>query len=185
MDKNSKGGRYLPPFFIFALMNTIIYFLKYTCYYLTATNKYGVHSPFVFQLVTEVIQSKKIYYNRKKKHTALISRLLSHFKPKSIVEIGSYKLFKKSMIYHQNFQKINRDLIDFIYVQKATKETLNNALKYMHNDSVLVINNIHKANEEWKFLQNHPKVNVSINLFCLGLIFLREQQKEQHFTIRF
>ena len=89
------------------------------------------------------------------------------------------------MIYHQNFQKINRDLIDFIYVQKATKETLNNALKYMHNDSVLVINNIHKANEEWKFLQNHPKVNVSINLFCLGLIFLREQQKEQHFTIRF
>ena len=49
------------------------------------------------------------------------------------------------MIYHQNFQKINRDLIDFIYVKKATKETLNNALKYMHNDSVLVINNIHQS----------------------------------------
>ena len=56
------------------------------------------------------------------------------------------------MIYHQDFSKIKRDLIDFIYVQKATKETLNNALKYMHNDSVLVINNIHQANEEWKFL---------------------------------
>ena len=166
-------------------MKSLIYFLKYFCYYLTATNKYGVHSPFVFQLVTEVIQTKKIYYNRSKKHIALISRLLSHFKPKSIVEIGSYNLFKKSMIYHQDFPKINRDLIDFIYVQKATKETLNNALKYMHNDSVLVINNIHQANEEWKFLQNHSKVNVSINLFCFGLIFLREQQKEQHFTIRF
>ena len=75
------------------------------------------------------------------------------------------------MIYYKDFQNIKGDLIDFIYVQKATKETLNNALKYMHNDSVLVINNIHKANEEWKFLQNHPKVNVSINLFCLGLIF--------------
>ena len=55
----------------------------------------------------------------------------------------------------------------------------------MHNDSVLVINNIHQTKEEWKFLQNHSKVNVSINLFYIGLIFLREQQKEQHFTIRF
>ena len=166
-------------------MKNLICFLQYFFYYLTATNKYGVHSPFVFQLVTEVLQTKKTYYNRSKKHIALISRLLSHFKPKSIVEIGSNKLSNKSTIYHQGFQNINRDLIDFIYIQKATKETLNNALKYMHNDSVLVINNIHQANEEWKFLQNQPKVNVSINLFCFGLIFLREQQKEQHFTIRF
>ena len=77
-------------------MNTLYDFLKYVSYYLTATNKYGVHSPFVFKLVTEVIQTKKNYYNRNKKHIALISRLLSHFEPKSIVEIGSCKLFKKS-----------------------------------------------------------------------------------------
>ena len=166
-------------------MNTIIYFSQYAYYYLTATNKHGVHSPFVFQLVTEVIRTKKIYYNRGKKHIALISRILSHFKPKSIVEIGSCELFKKSMIYYQGFQNTNRDLVDFIYIQKATKETLNRALKYMHNDSVLVINNLHQTKAEWKFLQNHPKVNVTINLFYFGLIFLREQQKEQHFTIRF
>ena len=166
-------------------MNTIIYFSQYAYYYLTATNKHGVHSPFVFQLVTEVIRTKKIYYNRGKKHIALISRILSHFKPKSIVEIGSYNLSNKSMIYHQNFQNVNRELIDFIYIKKATTETLNFALKYMHNNSVLVINNIHQRKQEWKCLQKHPKVNVSINLFCLGLIFLREQQNEQHFTIRF
>lgn len=185
MDKKSKGGRCLPPFFIFALMNNIIYFLKYICYYLTATNKHGVHSPFVFQLLTEVMQTKKLYYNVSKKHSALISRLLSHFNPKSIIEIGSHNLSEKSMIYHHDFQNIKRGLIDFIYIQKSTTETLNKALKHMHNDSVLVLNNIHQTNKEWKFLQNHSKVNVSINLFYIGLIFLREQQKEQHFTIRF
>ena len=89
------------------------------------------------------------------------------------------------MKYHQDFQNIKKSLIDFIYVQKSTKENLNNALKYMHNDSILVVNNIHKSKEEWQFLQNHPKVNVSINLFEIGLIFFRQQQEEQHFTIRF
>ena len=166
-------------------MNNLLYFLQYICYYLTATNKHGVHSPFVFQLLTEVIQTKRFYYNGNKKNSALISRLLSHFKPKKIVEIGSHFLYEKSIIYHQSFQNIKSDLIDFIYIQKSTTDTLKKALKYMHNDSVLVLNNIHQTKEEWKFLLNHSKVNVSINLFYIGLVFLRDQQEEQHFTIRF
>ena len=166
-------------------MNTLIYFLQYICYYLTATNKHGIHSPFVFHLLTEVIQTKIFYYGRSNKHSALTSRLLSHFKPKNIVEIGSYNISQKSIIYYQDFQNIKENLIDFIYVQKATTETLNKALKYMHNDSVLMLNNIHQTKEEWKILKSHSKVNVSINLFYIGLIFIREQQEEQHFTIRF
>ena len=166
-------------------MNTLKYFLKYIYYYLTATNKHGIHSPFVFKLYTKAIQTKKFYYNRSKKNSELISRLFSHFEPKIVVEIGSHRLSKTSMKYHQDFQNIKKPLIDFIYIQKSTKENLNNALKYMHNESVLVINNIHQSKEEWQFLQNHSKVNVSINLFEIGLIFFREQQEEQHFTIRF
>ena len=166
-------------------MKTLKYFLKYIYYYFTATNRYGIHSPFVFQLYTKVIETKNFCYNRSKKNSALISRLFSHFEPKTVVEIGSHKFSKKSMKYHQDFQNIKKSLIDFIYVQKSTKENLNNALKYMHNDSILVVNNIHKSKEEWQFLQNHSKVNVSINLFEIGLIFFRQQQEEQHFTIRF
>tara|TARA_B100000900_G_C20602260_1_gene726150 strand:+ start:2581 stop:3141 length:561 start_codon:yes stop_codon:yes gene_type:complete len=183
--KNSKGGRYLPPFFIFALMNYLIFFSQYIYYYLTSTTKHGVHSPFVFKLLEEAIQTKKFYYNGSKKNSALISRLLSHFNPKSIIEIGSHNLSEKSMIYHNYFPNIKNSLIDLIYIHKSNTETLKKALKYMHNNSVLVLNNIHQTKEEWKFIQNHSKVNVSINLFYIGLIFLREEQEEQHFTIRF
>ena len=115
----------------------------------------------------------------------MIFRLLSHFKPKSIVEIGSHDLSEKSIIYHHDLQNIKEDLIDFIYIQKATMKTLNKALKYIHNDSVLLLNNIHETKRNWQYIQRHPKVSVSINLFYIGLIFLREQQEEQHFTIRF
>ena len=89
------------------------------------------------------------------------------------------------MTYHQDFKNLKKNLTDFIFIHKSTKENLKNALKYMHNDSVLVINDIHQSKEQWQFLQNHSKVNLSINLFEIGLIFFREQQEEQHFTIRF
>ncbi len=167
-------------------MKNLIYFLQYIFYCFTARNKYKVHSPFVFQLLIEVIQTKKsFYYNRNKKNSALICRLLSHFKPKTIVEIGTHELSKKSIIFYDDFQNIKGSSIDFIYIQKATIATLKKALEYMHNDSVLVLKNIHQTKEEWSFLKNHSKVNVSINLFHIGLIFLREQQEEEHFTIRF
>ena len=129
--------------------------------------------------------NKSFFLNRNKKNSTLIYRLLSHFKPQSILEIGNNKLSEKSIVYYHDFHEIKKELIDFIYIEKSTNEFLNKALKYMHNNSVLVINNIHQTKQDWKFLQNHSKVNVSINLFYIGLVFFREQQKEQHFTIRF
>ena len=167
-------------------MNILSYFLRFIFYYLISKTKHGVHSPFVFKLLTQAIQTKKsFYFNRNKKNRALIFRLLLHFEPKSILEIGNKRLSKKSIIYYHDFQNIKKELIDFIYIEKSTMELLKKALKYMHNDSVLVLNNIHRNKEEWNFLQVHSKVNVSINLFYIGLVFLREQQEEEHFTIRF
>ena len=55
----------------------------------------------------------------------------------------------------------------------------------MHNDSVLVLNNLYKTKENWQKLKDHSQVRVSINLFQLGIIFMREEQEKQHFTIRF
>ena len=152
---------------------------------ITANSKHGVHSPFVFQLANEVIQTRIKYYTKKQKNKALVNQIISHFKPKSIIEIGSYNLFKKSTIYFNDFKNLNLNYVDFIFIQKATTKILCKSLKYMHNDSVLLLNNIHQTKEEWKHLQNHSKVNVSINLFYIGLVFFREQQDEEHFTIRF
>ena len=168
------------------MMNILSYVFRYIFYYLISKNKYGVHSPFVFQLLIHAIQSKKVFYlNRNKKNRELIFRLLSHLKPKSILEIGNDELCKKSIIYYQDFQNVKNELIDFIYIQKSNEELLKKAIKYMHNESILVLNNIHQNKQEWNLLKNHSKVNVSINLFHIGLVFLRKQQEEEHFTIRF
>ena len=167
-------------------MNSLFNSLTYIRYYLLAKNKHGIHSPFVYQLLTEVIKPKKrVYFNREKNTRQLIKRLVTHFQPNSIAEIGIQNLSKHSKNYTSDFQNIKTKFVDFIYLNTTTIETLDTALKYMHNDSVLLLNNIHQTKEDWQYIQRHPKVNVSINLFYIGLIFLREQQEEQHFTIRF
>ena len=49
-------------------------------------------------------------------------------------------------------------------------------LQKMHEDSLFVVNHIHKTPElafTWKLMRNHPEVRVSIDLYSIGLLFFR------------
>jgi hypothetical protein len=40
--------------------------------------------------------------------------------------------------------------------------------------------------DAWKEIQQHPAVTLTIDLFFIGLVFFRKEQKvPQHFAIRF
>jgi hypothetical protein len=40
--------------------------------------------------------------------------------------------------------------------------------------------------EAWKYIQEHSAVTLTIDLFFIGIVFFREEQKvQQHFSIRF
>ncbi|HAJ80920.1 MAG TPA: methyltransferase, partial [Zunongwangia profunda] len=56
-----------------------------------------------------------------------------------------------------------------------------------HNDSVFIFDDIHlseEMEEAWKEIQQHPKVQVTIDTFYLGLVFFRREQAKQDFKIR-
>ncbi len=57
-----------------------------------------------------------------------------------------------------------------------------------HNDTVFVFDDIHWSDEmerAWEYIQNHPAVSVTIDLFWVGLVFFRREQPKQHFTLKF
>lgn len=57
----------------------------------------------------------------------------------------------------------------------------------LHNDSMILIDSIHKNPEkqqEWKNLITYPKITVSIDMYHCGAIFIRKEQVKEHFTIR-
>ena len=60
-------------------------------------------------------------------------------------------------------------------------------LPHAHNDTVFVFDDIHWSKEmeqAWAAIQQHPQVTLTIDLFRLGLVFLRqEQQAKEHFTM--
>ena len=161
-------------------------YYKYLKYYLSAKNKHSIHSPFVYRLLTKAITPKnKTLLKTSRHYIELKERLIEYLNPKSILEIGSCLFSEQKKTYYSNFHEVKEKNIDFIYLNDTSEKKIVTALKYMHNDSVMVLNNIYKTKENWQKLKDHSQVRVSINLFQLGIIFMREEQEKQHFTIRF
>jgi hypothetical protein len=161
-------------------------YYQYLKYYLSAKNKHSIHSPFVYRLLTKAITPKnKTLLKTSRHYIELKKRLIEYLNPKSILEIGSSLFSEQKNTYYTDFNEVKEKKIDFIYLNDTSEKKIVTALKYMHNDSVLVLNNLYKTKENWQKLKDHSQVRVSINLFQLGIIFMREEQEKQHFTIRF
>ncbi|MBD2757038.1 O-methyltransferase [Spirosoma validum] len=61
-------------------------------------------------------------------------------------------------------------------------------LTKIHNDTVFVFDDIHWSDEmeqAWNYIKTHPSVNVTIDLFWVGLVFFRKEQPRQDFVLRF
>lgn len=71
----------------------------------------------------------------------------------------------------------------------ATVRYYRELLPNLHEHSVLILGDIHSSCEmeqAWKEISQDDAVTLSIDLFVIGLVFFRKEQKvKQHFTIRF
>jgi predicted O-methyltransferase YrrM len=81
------------------------------------------------------------------------------------------------------------DLIYFDgnHSKKATLAYFEKLLPTVTNDSVWVFDDIHwseEMEEAWGFIQEHPLVSVTIDIFQWGIVFFRREQPKEHFIIR-
>jgi predicted O-methyltransferase YrrM len=84
--------------------------------------------------------------------------------------------------------------LDLVFVdgnhrREPTERYFNSLLPYLHNDTILVFDDIHWSREmeqAWHTIQSHPAVRCTVDLFFIGLVFFRQEFREkQHFSIRF
>lgn len=84
--------------------------------------------------------------------------------------------------------------IDFAFIdgnhrQIPTENYFHLLLPHLHNDSILVFDDIHwsKGMEQaWETIKRSPDVRCTIDLFFIGIVVFRKEFREkQHFTIRF
>lgn len=175
-------------------------------------NQHGVHSPFVYNLVTKCFYDKTNYeeysilksnhksanYPISSKQVNLLFRVVQYLQPNYIFEIGNslqsatsvFSLGHKSATI--SLQNSSSEFYDLIYFggnssKKATLEYFDLLLPTRTNDSVWIFDAIHGSKDmedTWEIIKNHPNVTVTIDTFQWGIVFFRNEQKKEHFVIR-
>ncbi|GLU44179.1 hypothetical protein [Allomuricauda sp. NBRC 101325] len=160
--------------------------ISYLKFLLKSTNEHGVHSPFVFNYVTQCLYSKKKLHNSKDTNALLKS--ISYFNIKKIETLGNQGL-QELMQKQLPEMQISVNPFDLIVVDHFEISTLEQWISEnkLHNDSMIWVESIHKNKEtleQWQALIRSPLITVSINMYHCGALFIRKEQVKEHFTIR-
>lgn len=166
---------------------------KYFNYYLNASNGkgHGVHSPFVFNFITAVLNSKELSQETGNfnKYRALVNCMISFFKPSAIME------FEASLNYSHALKEIDgAETIGLVYIKQnknivCAQAYFDHLINKVNSHSILIFEGIHLSKEmeaSWEKMKSDINVKLSIDLFHLGILFFRQEQLEkENFTICF
>lgn len=83
--------------------------------------------------------------------------------------------------------------LDFVFVDgNHRKESTLNYFKWclpkLSDNSIMIFDDIYWSKgmkEAWKEIKSHPEVTVTIDLFWIGLVYVRKSQAKENFKIRF
>ena len=109
---------------------------------------------------------------------------LHEFGVKPTLKIGNFKETLPTLLQNKTF--------DFIYIdgnhqKEPTIFYFEQCLKSIHNDSIIIFDDIHwskEMEEAWKIIQKNQLVSISIDTYQWGIIFFRKEQEKEHFIIR-
>lgn len=165
---------------------SIVSYLKFL---LKSTNQHGVHSPFVYSLVTQCFYKRKKFkpYGNWNKKQRLLYRILQYFQPQTLLEVSQKSALEVFNLRLPIHREATNQSYDFVYFDKPSLADFQRLLPTQHNDSVWVINHIYKNPETqhiWHIIKEKPEVTVTINTFYYGLVFFRKEQQKEHFSIR-
>jgi predicted O-methyltransferase YrrM len=91
--------------------------------------------------------------------------------------------------YLSKVSKVDFAFVDGNHRKEPTIQYFEQLLTKANEHSIFIFDDIHWSpgmEDAWSHIQQHPSVTLTIDLFFIGLVFFRKEQKvAQHFTIRF
>ena len=157
---------------------------------------YGVHSPFAFNFITDVIYEKHPYYGygeldkllplsmrlRQRRGLHLLLRLANHFQPETIV-LPTDAWWEKR--YLQSGSRRARIRCQWQEGEEVgmclLSEPNDEALHHMSEHSVLLLDNLQRHR---KWFRDIPSV-VSFDLYDFGIALFDKQYNRQYYKVNF
>lgn len=159
-------------------------FQSYLKFLLKSTNEHGVHSPFIFNYLTKCLYKKP--RKSKSKTLDILIKSINYFGFDNINITGNAS-YKKELQEHFSNLNFDSPIIDILFLETSRNlETVFSEHEF-HNDSLIVFNEIHRSKSEfvsWSNFIKFEKITVSIDLYYCGLIFIRKEQRKEHFFIQ-
>jgi len=163
-------------------------FIHYLRFLITATNQYGIHSPFVYQYLIKCLYKSST--GSRSKSVDVLLKSVDYYKARSIWLASDQKRLRqllKKRVPELTFDNIPYDIIYANWNQTAVIMDPSFIPKNSNNSTLILLEGIYKnkeVNALWKTLIQRDDIHVSIDFFYCGALFFRNEQKKQHFKIR-
>jgi hypothetical protein len=163
-------------------MHFLIQYLKHV---ISANNQHGVHSPFVYNYISQCLYAKPKFKVSKSENVVLKS--IPYFSIKKL-KISAENSQIENQIEKEFGLKISQEApFDCIYTDNPSEDILAISSDIIHNNTMILMGNIHRNKKNstiWKTLKQNEIVTVSIDMFHCGALFFRKEQVKEHFKIR-
>jgi len=100
--------------------------------------------------------------------------------------IGRFDIVLPDLI--AEVKKLDFAFIDGNHTYEATLANFEALLEISHNDTIFVFDDIHWSagmEKAWNEIVDHKRITVSVDLYRMGIVFLRSELSRQKFIIRF
>lgn len=171
---------------------------SYRNFLLNSSSAHGVHSPFVYDLVTLCLRKKR-------ETTSLYKKLVTSF-PKtyrakhirilndlfSYLGVNNYAHFCESehgidkLPYTSLLTKTSHPKADVIYVPQENFNLYHSTalLEELKHNGVLIIENPYLNEKVWEMIKEKNENIIVVDTYFFGFLFNRKQQAREHFKIR-
>ena len=102
------------------------------------------------------------------------------------ITIGDFKETLTQKL--EEIKNVDLAFVDGNHQEKPTIAYFEEILKFSSNESIFIFDDIHWScgmENAWNYIKSHQRTTLSIDLFFVGIVFVKTELSKEHFTIRF